>query len=82
MSDEMRARLRMATGAAAAMVAVLSVQFLLGMGINLTFLLTGGITASFAMAAGFVVAYAAYFLELLALARLRPTSSSAATGQR
>lgn len=145
----MRARLMTAT--AAAMVAVLSVQFLLGMGVNLTvhvahahfgigsmmavmrgqpllmvhmmigmltaalalvaavtaatsaragvtvpavvglvavlvagyggirFLLTGGNTASFTMAAGFVVAYAAYFVELIALARLGPALPSAAS---
>lgn len=144
----MRARLMIATGTAAAMVVVLTVQFLLGMGVNLTvhvaharfdvgsmmgvmrgqllmmihmmigmltavlalvavvaavtlaragvtvsavvgllsvlvagyagirFLLTGGNTASFTMAAGFVVAYAAYFVELVALARLGPASSS------
>ena len=148
----MRARLMIAAGAAVAMVAVLSVQFLLGMGVNLTvhvaharfgvgsmmavmrgqpllmvhmmlgmltavlavvaaataatsaragvtvpavvgllavlvagyggirFLLTGGNAASFTMAAGFVVAYAAYFVELVALARLGPASPSSTTG--
>lgn len=139
-----RARLTVAAGAAALMVAVLSLQFLLGMGVNLTvhvaharfgfgsmmsvmrgkpllmvhmmlgmltaalalvaavaagvsgrtvvaasgvvgflavlvagyggirFLLSGGAAASFTMAAGFLVAYAAYFIELVALVRLHP----------
>lgn len=136
------ARLTVAAGAAALMVAVLSVQFMLGIGVNLTvhvaharfgfgsmmsvmggkpllmvhmmlgmltaalalvaavaaavsgktsvaasgvvgllavlvagyggirFLLSGGNAASFTMATGFLVAYAAYFIELVALVRI------------
>ncbi len=143
----MRSRLTIGAGAAVAMLAVLSAQFLLGMGVNLTvhvaharlgvgsmmgdmrgqpllmihmllgmltavlaliavvgaaasaraavtlpaavglvavlvagyggirFLLTGSNGASFTMAAGFVVAYAAYFVELVALAWLRRASA-------
>lgn len=142
-----RARLTTAAATAALTLAVLSVQFLLGMGVNLTvqvahagfsmgsmmsvmrgkpllmvhmmlgmltavlalvaavsaaisgrttaavsgavgllavlvagyggirFLLTGGNTASFTMAAGFLVAYAAYFVELVLLVRLRPVGT-------
>lgn len=148
----MHARLTIGAGAAVAMLAVLSVQFLLGMGVNLTvhvaharfgfgsmmgvmrgqpllivhmmigmlaavlaliavlsaaasakaavtapaavglvavlvagyggirFLLTGSNAASFTMAAGFVVAYAAYFVEVVALVWLRRAFPS--TGMR
>ena len=47
---------------------------------GIRFLLTGGNAASFTMAVGFVVAYAAYFVELVELARLGPASPPAAAG--
>lgn len=147
-----RIRVTIAGGAAAVMVALLSVQFLLGMGVNLTahvprarfglgsmmgvmgggpllmahlwlgmltavaavvtavaaaltaragvavpgaaglaavlvagyggirFLVTGGNAASFTMAAGFLIAYAAYFLQLVAVMRYRAGAEPAAAG--
>ncbi|MHB8293365.1 MAG: hypothetical protein ACYDH5_01765 [Acidimicrobiales bacterium] len=44
------------------------------------FLLTGGNAASFTMATGFIIAYAAYFIEMVLLVRLRPAPGGDGAG--